>query len=52
MFPSVPPTDGAEAEAWLSVLGPVTIVAYPILPNGTAGVSVKCLPVDQAATAR
>jgi hypothetical protein len=31
----------AEAEAWLSLLGQVTTIANPILPNWSAGVSVK-----------
>ena len=33
----------AEAKAWLSLLGHVTAVANPTLPNWTADVSVKCL---------
>ena len=40
----------AEAEAWLSLLGCVTAVANPTLPNWTAGVSMRCLRVDRAAT--
>ena len=36
----------AEAEARLSLLGHVTAVANPTLPNWTAGVSVRCLRVD------
>jgi hypothetical protein len=35
----------AEVEAWLFLLGQVTIVANPTLPNWTPGVSVKCLCV-------
>ena len=38
----------AEAEAWLSLLGHVTAVVNPTLPNLTAGVSVRCLPVDHS----
>jgi hypothetical protein len=41
----------AEAEAWLSLLGPITPVANPTLPNWTAGMSRKCLRVDRAAAA-
>ena len=41
----------SEAEAWLSLLGSVTTVANPILPNWTAGGSMRCLQVDRAATA-
>jgi hypothetical protein len=37
--------------SWLSLLGPVTAVANLTLPYWTAGVSVKCLQVDGAATA-
>ena len=48
VFLLVPP---AEAEAWLSLLDHVTTVANPTLPNWTAGVSVRCLLVDQAAAA-
>ena len=41
----------AEAEAWLFLLGNVTIVANQTLLNWTASVSVKCLRVNRAATA-
>ena len=37
----------AEAEAWLSLLGCVTAVANPALPNWTAGLSMKCLREDE-----
>ena len=34
---------GAEAEAWLSLLGHATTVANLTLLNWTAGVAMKCL---------
>jgi hypothetical protein len=40
-----------EAGARLSLLGLVTTVAKPTLPNWTPGVSVRYLQLDQAAAA-
>jgi hypothetical protein len=51
MFLLVPLVDLCQAEAWLSLLDHITAVANPILPSWTAGVSVKCLQMDQAAAA-
>lgn len=42
---------GAEAEAWPFLLGHASTAAIPMLPNWTAGTSLKCLRVDGAATA-
>lgn len=51
VFLLVPPADLCWGWVWLSLLGLITAVAILTLSNWTAGLSVKCLPVDQAATA-
>ena len=42
----------SQAEAWLSLLGLVSSLAKQTIMNWTAGVSIKCLQVDPAASAK
>ena len=44
-------TGADSAEVWLFLLGPATTAAIPTQLNWVAGVSMKCLQVDQVATA-